>query len=171
MTRSRGAWVTLSALVLAAALLGGCGGGGATTSASAPAVAVVKVMPTPQLGRVLVDAEGMTLYDSHGDNPMLYQFNRPPTPSCYEACAEVWRPVLTTAPPRAMGGADGALLGTIRREDGGRQVTYDGHPLYTYADDDQTGETNGDYAVSFGEGWHALEPDGEEPPGEPEGGR
>jgi predicted lipoprotein with Yx(FWY)xxD motif len=143
----------------------GASGTGADT-ASATTVAAVKVMPTPGLGLVLVDSEGMTLYDSHGDNPMLYQFNRPPTPSCYEACAEVWLPVLTAASPEAIGRAKESLLGTIRREDGSRQVTYDRHPLYAYTNDKKPGETNGDYAVSFGEEWHALEADGEEPMGE-----
>ena len=181
-------WYFILGTLALVGLLAACGGSGGTSStislaaydpvaddsevqpAGVTTVAVVKVMPTPELGRVLVDSGGMTVYDSHGDNPMLYQFNRPPTPSCYKACAMVWRPVLTAAAPKAMGGADVDLLGTIRREDGSRQVTYAGHPLYTYAGDKRPGETNGDYTVSFGEAWHALEPDGEEPADEGSGG-
>lgn len=167
-------YAILGTLASTGLLFAACGGSGGTSgtasstepvarAATAATVAVVKTMPTAELGRVLVDSQGRTLYDSHGDNPMLYQFDRPPTPACYGDCAEVWRPVLTTARPKATGAAEDDLLGTIRREDGTRQVTYAGHPLYTYADDKLPGETNGDYAVSFGEEWHAMEPDGEEP--------
>jgi predicted lipoprotein with Yx(FWY)xxD motif len=61
-----------------------------------------------------------------------------------------------------MGGAEESLLGTIEREDGTRQVTYGGHPLYRFVKDVLPGETNGDYAISFGEEWHALAMDGQE---------
>lgn len=170
----RGVYALVPVLGLVVLMLAACGGGGGSAGttisdddpeaeAAAATVAVVKVESTPELGRVLVDAGGMTLYDSHGDNPMLYQFDRPPTPACYEACARIWSPVMTAGAPQPGGGAERDLLGTIGREDGGMQVTYAGHPLYTYANDKLPGETNGDDAVSFGEAWHALEPDGEEP--------
>lgn len=123
---------------------------------------MVKVMSAPELGAVVADAEGMTLYDAHRDNPMIYQFDRVPTPTCYHACAEVWQPLLTASSPQAAGTADPDLLGTIRRRDGGLQVTYDGHPLYAYAEDEQPGEANGDNTHSLGSEWHALEPDGDE---------
>jgi predicted lipoprotein with Yx(FWY)xxD motif len=140
-------------------------------SAGATKIAVVKVMATPELGRVVVDARGRTLYDSHADNPMIYQFSRPPIPSCYEACAETWPPLLTSASPKAIEGADADLIGTIERKDGAEQVTYDGHPLYTFVEDTEPGEANGDDVISFDSGWHALEPDGEEPTGEVGEGR
>jgi predicted lipoprotein with Yx(FWY)xxD motif len=178
--------MALGALALVGLMFGGCGGGTSTnttasddevangreaddTVAAEPAAlasgvsapAVVRVASTPD-GPVIVDSQGRTLYDSHGDDSMLYQFNRPPTPSCYEACAEVWIPLLTDGSPKAIGAAEESLMGTIRREDGSRQVTYDGRPLYRFVEDTRPGETNGNYAVSFREEWHALEPDGEE---------
>jgi predicted lipoprotein with Yx(FWY)xxD motif len=52
---------------------------------------------------------------------------------CYGECAEAWPPVYTTGKPVAGSGARRGLLGTIRRRDGRRQVTYRGRPLYYYA--------------------------------------
>ncbi len=52
---------------------------------------------------------------------------------CYGECARAWPPVYTTGKPVAGSGARRALLGTIRRRDGRRQVTYRGRPLYYYA--------------------------------------
>jgi predicted lipoprotein with Yx(FWY)xxD motif len=190
MIRNRGCWWTLSALVLAGALLVGCGGGSSTSTTAAndpdaetvddsehalrapngsarvddattPRVAVVKTM-TPDQVRVVVDADGMTVYLSRRDNPMIYEFSRDPAPTCYDACAATWAPLLTDDAPKAMAGADPTLLGTIKRRDGGAQVTYDGHPLYLFSGDTRAGEMNGQDAGNFGATWHAVEPDGDE---------
>jgi len=118
-------------------------------------VAVVKVMNTPKLGKVIVDAEGMTLYDFHKDKGT--------TSSCYGACAEAWPPLLTSGTPKAMGGAQASLLGTTQRKDGTLQVTYNGHPLYGFVEDQKPGETNGNDVDGFGAQWYALMPNGEEP--------
>lgn len=160
LIRARALCATLGLLAAVAALLTGCGGGGGTTGATT--VAVVKVMPTPELGKVVANSEGMTLYAFHRDNPMLYQFDRDPIPSCYKVCAQVWPPLLSDVPPKATGGAEAHMLGTIMRRDGTTQVTYDGHPLYTFANDERPGETNGDDVHGFGAEWHALEAAGEE---------
>jgi predicted lipoprotein with Yx(FWY)xxD motif len=63
-----------------------------------------------------------------------------------------------------MGGAEGSLLGTTKRKDGTVQVTYDGHPVYTFFLDKKPGETNGNDVDFFGGEWYALQPNGEEPP-------
>jgi predicted lipoprotein with Yx(FWY)xxD motif len=52
---------------------------------------------------------------------------------CYGECAKAWPPVYTKGRPRAGRGVKGSLLGSIRRRDGRRQVTYAGRPLYYYA--------------------------------------
>jgi predicted lipoprotein with Yx(FWY)xxD motif len=52
---------------------------------------------------------------------------------CFGACAKAWPPVYTKGRPTAGPGARKALLGSIRRRDGRRQVTYAGQPLYLYA--------------------------------------
>lgn len=125
--------------------------GGATT------VAVVKVMSTPKLGKVIVNGEGMTLYDFHKDKGT--------TSSCYGACATAWPPLLSKGEPRATGGAQASLLGTTKRKDGTVQVTYNGHPLYGFVADHAPGETNGNGVSGFGALWFALQPNGEEPAG------
>jgi predicted lipoprotein with Yx(FWY)xxD motif len=127
----------------------GAGASGATTAA------VVKVTNTDDLGKVIVESKGMTLYDFHKDKGT--------TSSCYGACAEAWPPLLTTGKPKAMGGAEPSLLGTTKRKDGTVQVTYNGHPLYGFVEDKKPGETNGNDVTAFGAEWYALEPNGEEP--------
>jgi predicted lipoprotein with Yx(FWY)xxD motif len=53
-------------------------------------------------------------------------------------------------------------LGTTKRKDGTLQVTYDGHPLYTFVEDKKPGEANGNDTSAFGAQWYALFPSGEE---------
>jgi predicted lipoprotein with Yx(FWY)xxD motif len=126
---------------------GEAGGGGEA--------AVVKVMDAPKLGKVVVDAEGMTMYDFHKDKGT--------TSACYGACAEAWPPLLTEGKPTVAGGAEASLVGVTRRKDGTEQVTYAGHPLYGFVEDQKPGETNGNDVEGFGAQWYALEPDGKEP--------
>jgi predicted lipoprotein with Yx(FWY)xxD motif len=174
--------LAVGALALVAALaIAGCGGGGgsnsssgSTTTESAPAAsttqkakktkepteskgkpAVIKVMNTADLGKVIVDAEGMTMYDFHKDKGT--------TSACYGACAQGWPPLLTQGMPTAAGGAKAALIGVTKRKDGTEQVTYGGHPLYGFVEDQRPGETNGNDFKGFGAQWYALMPNGEEP--------
>jgi predicted lipoprotein with Yx(FWY)xxD motif len=129
--------------------------------ATAPRVAVVGTM-TPDPVKVIVDGHGMTAYEFRRDEPMLYQqFTRDPVPTCYDACAATWTPLLTDDAPKAKAGADPSMLGTIKRRDGGTQVTYDEHPLYLFRGDRRPGQMNGQDAHSFGAAWHAVEDDGD----------
>ena len=57
-------------------------------------------------------------------------------------------------------GVQRSLLGTIRRPDGTRQVSYAGHPLYLFSGDTGRGQTNGEGLHDFGAGWYALTPSG-----------
>lgn len=126
-----------------------------TVATGSGEAAVVKVTNTPDLGKVIVDAEGMTMYDFHKDKGT--------TSSCYGACAEAWPPLLTEGAPKASGGAEASLLGVTKRKDGTEQVTYNGHPLYGFVEDRKPGETNGNDVDGFGAEWYALMPNGEEP--------
>jgi predicted lipoprotein with Yx(FWY)xxD motif len=166
--------LTLLAMVATLALAG-CGGGGdngsagggyggasATTSKEAPAgaesgVAVITVSTAKEVGPVLVDSNGLTVYDFHKDKGT--------TSSCYGACAGAWPPVLTEGQPSAGEGAATAQLGTTKRKDGTTQVTYAGHPLYTYVADKKPGEANGNDISQFGAEWYALQGSGEEAEG------
>ncbi|HVO52858.1 MAG TPA: hypothetical protein VMT37_00440 [Solirubrobacterales bacterium] len=106
------------------------------------------------LGTVLVDSKGFVLYDFHKDQGT--------TSACYGACAEGWPPLLTEGEPKPSNGANASLLGTTERKDGTVQVTYKGHPLYTFAGDQNPGEANGNDVSAFGAQWYALKGNGEE---------
>jgi predicted lipoprotein with Yx(FWY)xxD motif len=125
----------------------------ATTVASAATPsgpATIKTHSSP-LGRILVDANGRTLYlfakDKH-------------TSTCSGACAAYWPPVLTRGKPIARAGAKASLLGTVRRSNGSMQVTYAGHPLYRFALDTKAGQTKGEGRDDFGAEWDAVTPAG-----------
>lgn len=143
---------------------GGAYGSGETGESSAssstpkPAtssVAVVSVADVPKLGKVVVNSKGFTLYDFHKDKGVKS--------SCYGGCAELWPPLTTSGAPKAESGAEASMLATTERSDGTTQVTYAGHPLYTYTADTKPGEAKGNDIHSFGAEWYALQPNGEEP--------
>lgn len=73
------------------------------------------------------------LFDDSGQAIYLFAKERTGSPECYGPCAEAWPPVLSKGEPRGDDGVRSRLLGTTRRKDGSRQVTYAGHPLYFYA--------------------------------------
>ena len=74
------------------------------------------------------------------------------------ACAGAWPPVIGT--PHAGGTAMSADLGTTTRPDGTTQVTYKGHPLYTYIKDKDNGDAYGQNAHAFGADWYVRAADG-----------
>jgi predicted lipoprotein with Yx(FWY)xxD motif len=125
-------------------------GGDTTTTAAATGEDADVAVAETDLGEVLVDAEGNTLY--------MFDNDSGGTSSCEGGCAEQWPPLETEGEPAAGEGADAALLGTTDRSDGTTQVTYDGLPLYTYAPDGGPGDTTGQ---GVGDVWWVVAPDGE----------
>jgi predicted lipoprotein with Yx(FWY)xxD motif len=117
---------------------------------------VVAVGTGSDLGPILVDSKGFTLYDFHKDKGGVS--------ACYGACAGTWPPLTTSGAPSATSGAEKSKLGTTERSDGTMQVTYAGHPLYTYVADTKPGETKGHDFSEFGAQWYALQPSGAEAP-------
>src|SRR5262249_21482158 len=69
-------------------------------------------------------------------------------------------PLLTTGKAIAIAGAKRSPLGTIRRSNGARQVTFAGHPLYLFSGGAKRGQVNGEGLRDFGAGWYALSPTG-----------
>jgi predicted lipoprotein with Yx(FWY)xxD motif len=165
---SLGALVVVGALVLAA-----CGGSGSSssgtssssgasstpsygaappsTSNSSGAASAVSTK-TSSLGTFLVDAKGRTLY--------LWDADKGSMSTCTAACAQAWPPLTTTSTPNASGAVKASLLGTTKRPDGSREVTYAGHPLYTFAGDTQPGQTTGEGSNGFGAPWWVVSPAG-----------
>ena len=115
--KARGKW--LLPLALLAVALPGCGGGDAGSG-----TATVKAKELPGYGSVLVT----------GDDKPLYLLTSDPKggTECTGECAEHWRPLTAAGDPSAGEGAQGGMVGAFEREDGGRQVLYNGHALYTY---------------------------------------
>jgi predicted lipoprotein with Yx(FWY)xxD motif len=113
----------------------------------------VDIAKTP-LGRILVDAKGITLYDFPPDKGRISV--------CYGACAALWPPLITHGKPVAGRGARPSLLGTTERKDGKLQVTYGGHPLYYFVSDRKPGQTTGQGLNQFGAPWWVISPTGKE---------
>jgi predicted lipoprotein with Yx(FWY)xxD motif len=82
---------------------------------------------------------------------------------CYGDCADAWPPVFTKGTPRARNGVKQSLLGTVRRRDGRRQVTYAGKPLYYYAHEGP-GEVRCHNVDLNGGLWWVVGPDGKRRP-------
>jgi predicted lipoprotein with Yx(FWY)xxD motif len=173
MTRlfSLGALAVVGALVLAACGGSGSSSSGASTSSGASSTPSYGAAPpstsntsnssgaasavstkTTSLGTFLVDAKGRTLYLWIADNRSMS--------TCTAACAQAWPPLTTTSTPKASGAVKASLLGTTKRPDGSREVTYAGHPLYTFAGDAQPGQTAGEGSNGFGAPWWVVSPAG-----------
>jgi predicted lipoprotein with Yx(FWY)xxD motif len=123
----------------------------ATTSVSSPTAQPATVMTaSSDLGTILVDGTGMTLYlftkDTQGSGQS----------TCEGDCLAAWPPLL--GEPQAGEGTDPALLGTITRSDGSTQVSYNGWPLYYWAQDAAPGDTTGQ---GVNEVWWVLDANGD----------
>ena len=140
-------------LAVLAAVAAGCGGGGATAASSAPPktasgqAATVGISNTG-IGQILVDSQGRTLY--------LFKADQGTKSACTGACAGAWPPLLVTGKPTVGSGTNATLVGTTTRPQGKTQVTYNGHPLYLFAQDQKAGETNGQGVSAFGAAWFAV---------------
>lgn len=150
---------------IAAIAVAGCGGsdeerGDGGANPESVEIAVIGTATVGDLGEILVDSDGRTLYDFHRDKRSLYSAK---SSACTSACADEWPPLLTGGEPEVEGNAISTKLSTFKREDGTLQVTYYGHPLYTYVGDKKPGEANGNAANAFGGEWHTLHNDGSEP--------
>lgn len=111
--------------------------------------ASVAVRQDEALGAHLVDAEGHSLY--------LYAEDPEGASACTGECAEAWPPYVVDGEPTAGSGVAGSLLGTIEREDGTSQVTYNGRPLYTFSGDAEPGDVSG-HGVN--DAWFLVSPYG-----------
>ncbi|WP_406098884.1 hypothetical protein [Streptomyces sp. NBC_01013] len=158
MGNRAGAAAAVTVGLLAAVLAGCSDDGGSSSSASATpsakgtsASGTVAAASSP-LGTILVDGEGRTLY--------LWEADTASRSTCGGDCAKSWPPVTVTGKPVAGKGVKAALLATTTRDDGRKEITYNGHPLYRYGGDTSAGDTNGQGANAFGAAWYVLDPAG-----------
>lgn len=122
--------------------------------------AILEVKSSAQYGQYLTDRSGRPLYlfkaDTRGGKGGGAESK------CDDACAKAWPPLLTDGQPQAASPASSELLGTLTREDGSTQVTYNGWPLYLYVKDVGPQEVTGHDIEDFGAEWYLVAPSGEE---------
>jgi predicted lipoprotein with Yx(FWY)xxD motif len=125
-----------------------------TTTPSAPAKSIsLSVRTLPNVGAVLVNAEGHTLYTFAPDQHSKV--------TCVSACAAVWPPLKLASGEAATGPQlKASLLGSDPDPEGGSVVTYAGWPLYTYAADGSAGQDNGQAIEANGGRWYVMAPSG-----------
>lgn len=116
----------------------------AASSATAGRVTLHKT----KLGKVLATSSGRTLY--------LFMKDKNGKSACYGQCASYWPPLMKQGALSAGPGVKASLLGTTKRKNGKRQVTYNHHPLYLYAADTGAGQVSGQGLSFFGGKWYAL---------------
>jgi predicted lipoprotein with Yx(FWY)xxD motif len=105
-------------------------------------------------------AHGKVIFDGRGF--VLYAFTKDRRASgCYGACAKVWPPYFAPKGRLAVGrGVNRGLLGTVRRRNGRRQVTYAGRPLYYYVRDRRPGQILCQDVFEYGGRWLIVRPSG-----------
>jgi predicted lipoprotein with Yx(FWY)xxD motif len=162
MTRRRPHTILAGAAVIAlvAAVIAGCGGGGgdnqataATHKTSSGHVATLGVATSGSLGKILTDSQGRTVY--------LFQKDTGMNSTCSGQCAVNWPPVTSKGKPTVGTGLTASMVGTTTRSDGSRQVTYNGHPLYRFQNDQNPGDVTGQGVNAFGANWYVVSPAGD----------
>jgi predicted lipoprotein with Yx(FWY)xxD motif len=151
-----------AALPLVALAVAGCGGGSSNGSSAAAATgppktasgqtATVGTAHVGSLGTILIDSQGRTLY--------LFAKDSGTKSACSGACATAWPPLRDSGKPTAGTGLNASLLGTTPRSDGNPQVTYNGHPLYTFVMDQKPGDAKGQGVTAFGASWFTVNSSG-----------
>jgi predicted lipoprotein with Yx(FWY)xxD motif len=137
-----------------AAVAGGTVAANAQAGASAHASRATEVLLRHTgLGSILTTSSGFTLYEftrDHGSEDSCVKVH---------GCAQAWPALTTSGQPSAGPGVKASLLSSIRIAGGAKQVTYAGHPLYTYVADSR-GSTDYVGVSAFGGFWYALSASG-----------
>ncbi|HEY3017731.1 MAG TPA: hypothetical protein VGJ23_02765 [Gaiellaceae bacterium] len=124
----------------------------APAAMSRESAAPTLTVKSSSFGRVLFDGRGFVLYaftrDKNGRS------------ACYGACAKAWPVYYAKATLRAGTGIKRSLIGTTKRRDGRRQITYAGRPLYYYVGDTKAGQIRCQNVVEFGGTWLVVRPTG-----------
>jgi predicted lipoprotein with Yx(FWY)xxD motif len=123
-----------------------------TSSPTHGSVTVIRSSNT-SIGTVLSTGTGYTLY--------AFTLDTPTKSNCPSgACTAIWPPLITTGHPDLGPGIQSRLMTTIRRANGTLQLSYAGHPLYTFTADTHPGQVTGENLLQFGGRWYAVAPSG-----------
>lgn len=164
---SRRTWGSVCVVLLLVLFLAACGsttggssssgygggryGGGGTTPTTASGTGNLLTTATASVKgtseTILTNTQGLTLYYRTSDVP--------PTTVCSGGCAGAWPPLVISGSgvPTSAAALPGKL--TVVTDANGRQVAYNGHPLYTYSADTSAGQTTGE---GVGGVWHVATP-------------
>jgi predicted lipoprotein with Yx(FWY)xxD motif len=148
----RPAFVVPAALVLSSLSLAACANGGNVTTLSAPPTTDPSLTLTLQkspAGSILATGNGNTLYDFVPDTPTH-------SACVNDGCVFQWPPLVVNGPVRVEKGLYPSLVGMLKRPDGSTQLSYDGHPLYTYNLDVTPGMVTGQAIDQNGGLWYVL---------------
>ncbi|GGW55147.1 SCO0930 family lipoprotein [Streptomyces griseoloalbus] len=129
---------------------GDAAGGARASSSPSNTAGELNVSTNAELGKVVTDSLGLTLYRFDQDTA------EPPASRCEGDCAKTWPPV-PADDATAGEGIDESLLGEVTRADGTEQLTVDGWPAYRYVKDVNAGDVKGQ---GVGGTWYALTPEG-----------
>jgi predicted lipoprotein with Yx(FWY)xxD motif len=144
-----------AALAALALIIGACGGDDDAPAGAAAADTTVSVEQVDGVGSVLVDRSGAALYTADQEANGTIR--------CRGECVSIWLPLEASGTPTGSDDVTGEL-GTVERPDGAMQVTYDGKPLYRFAEDSEPGKVTGDgLSDRFGDTsftWHAVTTEG-----------
>jgi predicted lipoprotein with Yx(FWY)xxD motif len=146
-----------AALIGAALMASACNNSDVTTLSSPPTTdnALTLTVQHSPGGQILATGGGATLYDFAPDTPTH-------SACLNDGCIFQWPPLLANGPVRVGPGVDEGLVGTLRRPDGSTQLSYDGHPLYTYNLDVTAGMVTGQAIDQDGGLWYVLSPRGKQ---------
>jgi predicted lipoprotein with Yx(FWY)xxD motif len=144
--------LALGIAISAAAMLAAATQAGTSPSRPRAANGTLVALRTTALGTILADAHGRTLY--------LFEKDRDGMSMCNTTCVKYWPALTSHGPPRAGKGVRQPLLRLSRAGNGVQQVTYAGHPLYTFVGDKRAGQTSGENLDSFGAEWYAVSASG-----------
>lgn len=154
--RSASRLAVAAGLVALAGLLAACGGGPGVGAPAAPPTTTPGVtlsLESSPVGPILATGSGHTLYDFALDTPGHSACVSP-------TCVIAWPPLLVQGTPTVAPRLRRSLVGTITRPGGGVQVTYGGHPLYTWSGDTAPGMVTGQALNNSGGLWYVLSPSG-----------
>lgn len=142
--------IFLAAVLVAAA--GAAVAASASTTTAAKANSPTLKLRKTSLGKILVDSKGRTLY--------AFGHDKKDKSRCSGQCAGFWPPAKAPKKPTVGSGITKSKLKVIKRGDGSKQLSYNGHPLYRYVGDGKPGDTNGENLTAFGGRWNVLSKSG-----------
>jgi predicted lipoprotein with Yx(FWY)xxD motif len=132
-----------------------CGNAGVTTLSGTPTTnaALTLTLEHSPVGPILATGTGNTLYDFVPDTPTH-------SACVTDDCVFGWPPLVQSGPIWLGKGLDPALVGRLKRPDGSTQISYGGHPLYTYNLDVSPGVVMGQGIDQDGGPWYVLDAKG-----------